>query len=148
MTVYDDVALEIKAAIKDDLFDSDQFDKEAVVKVLERNFNVAYQVAGKAFLECISMFNRDTGAVISDVPGAYMVVFMMYGYEPVIPGRMHPNYDVNNEYVGYTKDGKFYRMRHFDTKTRIIRFFKERTNQVMFILVIAMAVIAIFLAMI
>lgn len=148
MTVYDDIALEIKDAIKYDLFDSDQFDKEAVVKVLEKNFNMAYQVAGKMFLEGINMFNKDTGFVISDVPGVYMVLFMTYGYEPIIPGRMHPNYDIHNRYVGYTKDGTFYRMRYLDIKTRAIKFFKGKLDIIMMLLLILVVIFASLLGMI
>lgn len=148
MTIYDEVALEIKDAIKYDLFDSDQFDKETVVEVLERNFNMTYQVAGKMFLEGINMFNKDTGFIISDVPGICMAIFMTYGYEPIISGRMYPNYDINNRYVGYTKEGIFYRMQHFDIKTRIIKFFKERFDHITIILLVFIVIVASLLGMI
>lgn len=136
MTIYEEIALEIKDAIKDDLFDSDQFDKEAVVEVLERNFNMTYQVAGKVLLEGINMFSKDTGFIISDVPGVCMAIFMTYGYEPIISGHIHPNYDINNRYIGYTKEGIFYRMQHFDIKTRIIKFFKEKFDATILMLLI------------
>lgn len=148
MTIYEEVALEIKDAVKYDLFDSDQFDMEAVVEVLKRNFNVTHQVAGKIFLEGINMFNKDTGSIISDIPGAYMVVFIVYGYEPIISGRIYPNYDIYNRYVGYTKDGTFHRMQHFDIKTRIIKSFKERLDTVVIILLIFIVIVASLLGMI
>lgn len=123
--VYKEVVLQIREALKEDLFDSEQgFDKEKqneVIRILKDNFDTSYEAMGKICMENTMMFNRDTGDILDyGVPFFMCPLWLAYGYRLIIPNNCFPTYNIKNKYMGYWDGNKFYK-----TPSRIEAFIKS-----------------------
>lgn len=111
--IYRDVTLEIRDVIQEDLFDSELgFDEEVqkkVTEILERNFDKRDERMGKILMGDTNVFRADTGNII-DIPLFMVPLAIKYGFRPITQS-MYPNYNINNEYMGYTDEGVFYKIK-------------------------------------
>ena len=98
MDIYQEATLQIRDAVKEDLFDSDQgFDEETqknVVKILKDNFNKHDEETGKILMGDILVFNPDTGNTF-EIPLFALPLFAGIRCRAIIPGSIYLNYDVN-----------------------------------------------------
>lgn len=134
MDKYDDVTLQIRDVIKDDLFDSRQsFDDEKqkeVVEILRNNFNIKDEEMGRALTRDVWMFDPESGYEF-DVPLFAAPLLLPLGVIIIKPEKF-PNYDVDNKYIGYTENGRFYRMDFMGKFIYHAR--KDRMTYIMFFL--------------
>lgn len=137
MDIYQEVTLQIRDAVKEDLFDSDQgFDEETqknVVKILKDSFNKRYEEVGKILMEDVLIFNPDTGNTFG-TPIFTLPLFAGIRWRAIIPGIIYLNYDINNKYVGYTEKGIFHKVNDI---TLFIDFMKRNS---LFVLTVILAV--------
>lgn len=109
--IYQDVVLQIRDAIREDLFDGELgFNEERqkkVAEILKRNFNKSDEQIGKILMEDTNVFNPSTGKII-DTPFFLAPSAVVYGFRP-ITSKVFPNYNINNDYMGYTDGGIFHK---------------------------------------
>ncbi len=103
---YREVAEEIAIIINEDLLDSSDFDKNKIVDVLKRRFDINKEDMGKILTSEITMFNIYSGKTFT-IPIFGILAFETIDIRPIIPGKIFPNYNLENKYDGYTENGVF-----------------------------------------
>lgn len=148
MDKYDDVALQIVGAIKENFSDSSdtnhRFDEEIqkkIADVLKNNFNIKNEEMGMSLMKDVNMFDPDSGYEF-DAPLFTSPLFIPVG-AVVIGPETFPNYDVNNKYIGYTDKGRFYQINDF---TKFMRHMRKQPLIViaLFVLIYLIVSLAIF----
>lgn len=103
---YQEVAEEIISVIEENLFDVGNFDKDQIVDILKRRFDINKEDIEKILMSDTTMFNIYSGETFT-IPMFGMLAFARDDIRPVISGKIFPNYDLKNRYNGYTEDGVF-----------------------------------------
>lgn len=106
---YQEVAEEIAYVIKDELFDSSEFDADQIAEVLKRRFNVMSEDTGRILMTDVAMFYVYSGNTFT-IPMFGVLAFARLDIKPIISGKCYPNYDIRNKYIGYTEDGLFHKV--------------------------------------
>lgn len=144
MDKYQDITLQIRDAIKEDLFDSRQsFDEDKqkeVAEILKNNFSISYEELGRTLLQDISLFNVNTGTVFN-MPFFCGLLFIHYGYLQ-ITDDIYPNYDIQNRYIGYTDKGVFHRTKFFDIKSKVIHLLKRNYTIFIFMILVLLFIVS------
>jgi hypothetical protein len=119
---YDEVATQIVDAIKENFFDSHKFGDEIqkkITDILKNNFDIRYEDIGRNLMQDVRMFDHKDGyefeAPLFTVPLLTPIGAMTIGPETF------PNYSIENKYIGYTDDGRFYRINDFTLFMRYMR---------------------------
>lgn len=122
MDKYDEVTLQIVDAIKENFSNSNKFDDETQKKItgiLKNNFDIKDEQIGRSLIKDIRMFDPNSGHEF-DTPLFIMPLFIIRGTIKISP-ETFPNYSIENKYIGYTDEGRFYRINDFTIFMRHIR---------------------------
>ena len=145
MDKYDEVALQIVDAIKEnflDSFDSNQkFDdgvQQKITDVLKNNFNIKDEEMGRSLMTYVGMFDPDSGYVF-DAPLFTAPMFITTGAMTIGP-ETFPNYSIGNKYIGYTSKERFYQINDF---TRFMRHMRKQPLKVIVLFVLAFLIVSI-----
>lgn len=148
MDKYDDVALQIADAIKENFSDSsdsnhklgDEIQKK-ITDILKNNFNIKDEDMGRSLMKDVNMFDPESGYEF-DAPLFTTPLFVPVGAMTISP-ETFPNYGVDNKYIGYTDKGRFYRINDF---TKFMRRMRKQPLTViaLFVLIYLVVSIAIF----
>lgn len=133
---YQEVAEEIVDEIKFDLLDSTGFDSTQIENVLRRRFDIKNEETGRLFLTETVMFNRLSGETFTS-PMFGILSFIGFDVFPIISGKMFPNYDIRNKYIGYTDNGVFHRVNGW---TEFVKSVKRNPQIVLMSMFVAYAV--------
>lgn len=137
--IYYNVTLEIRNAIREDLFDRELgFNEEKqkkVTDILMHNFNKNDEQMGKILMGDVNVFYVDTGEIIG-VPLFLTPITNIRGFRSITP-KIYPNYNIYNEYIGYTEDdGKFHKIRKVGPVLKFLRSDKFALVYIMFVLLV------------
>lgn len=121
--IYYSVVLEIRDAIKEDLFDNGlgfgEEKQKKIADILKRNFNKNNEQIGHILMEDVNMFYVDTGDIIG-VPLFLTPITSVHGFRSITP-KIYPNYNIYNEYMGYTDNGTFHKINKAGSITKSLR---------------------------
>lgn len=147
MDKYDDVALQIADAIKENFSDSsdsnhklgDEIQKK-ITDILKNNFNIKDEETGRRLMKDVNMFDPESGYEF-DVPLFATPLLVPVGAMS-ISSETFPNYGVDNKYIGYTDKGRFYRINDF---TRFMRRMRKQPLTVIALFVLIYLVVSILI---
>lgn len=147
MDKYDEVAIKILETIKNDgkkILDKDNANNEnneelqKVVNILENNFNVVDEERGRGLMKDTRIFDPETGEEF-DAPLFTLPMFIPHGLK-AIKNDAFPNYGIDNEYIGYTEKGIFYKINDF---TRFMRRARKNPIPIIALFVLIYIIVAI-----
>ncbi len=136
-----EVAEEIAFVIKDSLSGSTIFDVGQITDVLRRRFNIEHEDVGRAFMLDTDMFRIYDGSTFT-IPTFGILAFTGMSIMPIVPGKLFPNYDIRNKYIGYTSHGVF---RRINVWTQFVDSIKRNPSSVLVSAIAAYAMIYILL---
>lgn len=127
MDKYDKVALQIVDTIKENF--SDSSGKTVAIKggilcslitdILKNNFNIKDEEMGRNLMAYVGMFDPESGYVF-DSPLFIAPIFITRGAMTISP-ETFPNYGIENKYIGYTSNERFYQINDFTIFMRHMR---------------------------
>jgi hypothetical protein len=106
---YQEVAEEIVSVIKDNSFESTGFDATCIADVLRRRFDVNKEEIGRLLMSEVTMFRVHSGAMFT-IPMFGILMYSTRSVVPIISGISFPNYNIRNNYIGYTDGNVFHRV--------------------------------------
>lgn len=100
---YNNVALQIKEFIA-----KNGCDEKGIVGILRSNFDIYNEAVGKLLMRDILLFHKNRGDIMT-ASIFLSPLWIINNYLSIVPGVCYPNYDIRNNYIGYTNDGIFYK---------------------------------------
>lgn len=123
---YDEVSVQIVDVIKDRFSHSSDYDnkfddetEKKIAGILKNNFNTKYENIGRSLTQDVKMFDHKNGDEF-EVPLFAIPLLTPLGVMRISP-EIFPNYNIENKYIGYTEDGRFYRINSFTLFMRYAR---------------------------
>ena len=140
MDQYDEVALQIVDAIKENVSENKFDDKtqQKITDVLKNNFNIKDEEMGRSLMTYVGMFDPDSGYVF-DTPLFTAPMFITTGAMTIGP-ETFPNYSIENKYIGYTSKERFYQINDF---TRFMRHMRKQPLTVIALFVLTFLIVSV-----
>lgn len=102
---YNNIALQIKEFVAEN-----GYDEKGIADILKNNFDVSNEIIGKLLMRDVILFHKYRGNIM--IASIFLSpLWIIDNYLSMIPGVCYPNYDIRNNYIGYTYKGTFYKNR-------------------------------------